>query len=376
MTSRLRIIHCFRSPVGGIFRHVRDLCEQQAAHGHDIGIVCDSTTGGAYEDKLFESIQDKLSLGVTRTPIQRHVGLGDIAAAWRTYRIIRRMRPDILHGHGAKGGAYARLFGTALRMTGHSVARLYSPHGGSLHYDAHALDGRFFFMLERLMDRLSDHILFVSDYEQRTYIDKIGRPHAPTSLVYNGLRAEEFEPVTDAPEATDFVYVGMMRDLKGPDLFLDAVRMAEEESGRALSATMVGDGEDREKYIAQAEALGLSRRVSFHPAMPARDAFSMGRIMVVPSRAEAMPYIVLEALGAGKPLIATAVGGIPEILGTDSAALCPPETEALADRMAYALADEAAYRRLMPSREELRARFSAEVMTAQIEAVYREAVGG
>ncbi|MCC6203462.1 MAG: glycosyltransferase family 1 protein, partial [Hyphomicrobiales bacterium] len=51
-TTPLRIVHCFRSPVGGIFRHVRDLTEAQVAAGHQIGIVCDSTTGGAYEEQL------------------------------------------------------------------------------------------------------------------------------------------------------------------------------------------------------------------------------------------------------------------------------------------------------------------------------------
>ena len=56
MSRKLRIVHCFRSPVGGLFRHVRDLAGAQLAAGHDVGIVCDSNTGGAYEDKLFEEI--------------------------------------------------------------------------------------------------------------------------------------------------------------------------------------------------------------------------------------------------------------------------------------------------------------------------------
>ncbi|WP_375165989.1 glycosyltransferase family 4 protein [Chelativorans sp.] len=368
----MRIVHCFRSPVGGIFRHVRDLCEAQVAAGHEVGLVCDSTTGGAFEDQLFAEIGTKLKLGVARTPMQRHVGPGDVAAAWRTLRIIRRMRPDVLHGHGAKGGAYARLFGTALRMSGRRVARIYSPHGGSLHYDAHTLTGRFFFMLEALMGRITDHILFVSQYEQRAYEQKVGMPHAPATLVYNGLRAAEFEAVADAPDAADFLYIGMMRDLKGPDLFLDALRETEQRTGRAVSAVMVGDGDDRPKYVTQAEALGFGERVAFRPAMPARQAFALGRIMVVPSRAEAMPYIVLEALAARKILIATAVGGIPEIFGQNSPALAAPSVSSLAEKMAAALADEAAFRAIMPPENDLRTRFGADVMAKKIEAIYGE----
>lgn len=372
--SRLRIVHLFRSPVGGIFRHVRDLCDAQAAAGHEVGIICDSTTGGEYEDRYFRQIADGLPLGVTRTPIQRHVGPGDVAAAWRTLRIIRAMQPDILHGHGAKGGAYARLFGTALRMGGSRVLRLYSPHGGSLHYDADTTAGRFFFSLEALMGRFTDHILFVSEYELRTYKAKVGEPRPPCSLVYNGVRSEEFADVAEAPDAADFLYVGMMRDLKGPDLFLDALKLVEEGAHRPLTAVMVGDGDDLEKYKAQARELGFGDRVRFFPAMPARQAFARGRVMVVPSRAEAMPYIVLEALAAGRALIATAVGGIPEIFGGSSPALCRPEPVSLSERMRLALESPGEFTRSMPARDTLRERFGADAMASRIEDVYRQAM--
>src|SRR5690606_14234142 len=93
--------------------------------------------------------------------------------------------------------------------------------------------------------------------------------------------------------------------------------------GRKLSGVMVGDGEDLPTYKAQVERLGLDR-IRFLPPMPAREAFALARLVVVPSRAEAMPYIVLETLAAGKPMMASAVGGIPEIFGPDSPALVEP----------------------------------------------------
>lgn len=370
MSGRLRIVHCFRSPVGGVLRHVRDLCAAQSAAGHAVGIVCDSTTGGDFEAGLLAGIADGLELGVRRIPMQRQVGLGDLAAAGRSLAAIAAMRPDILHGHGAKGGVYARVVGTVLRLCGHRLRRIYSPHGGSLHYAADTLSGRGFFALERLMDRFTDHLLFVSRHEQRTFEAKVGMPRAPHTLVYNGLREDEFSAVEAAPGAADFLYVGMMRDLKGPDLFIDALALAEAQSGRRLTAVMVGEGEGLERYRAQAEALGLAPRITFLPAMPARQAFALGRIMVVPSRAEAMPYIVLEALAAGRPMIASAVGGIPEVFGAASPALTPPEAGAMAGRMAAALADEAGHLAAMPDAAELRRRFGAAVMARAIETVY------
>lgn len=370
VANQLRIVHCFRSPVGGIFRHVRDLTEAQIASGHSVGIVCDSTTGGEFEERLFEGMTDSLALGIHRTPMQRHVGPGDLASAWRTYRIIKELRPDVLHGHGAKGGAYARLFGSLLRVSRSRVARLYSPHGGSLHYDETTATGKLFFALERFMARFTDCLLFVSDYERRTWRRKVGEPPIPNTLVYNGLRAVEFEPVGSVPDAADLLYIGMMRDLKGPDIFIDALALAGNRLGRRLSAVMVGDGDDLPRYHEQVKRLGLDGYVRFLPPMPARDAFTLAELIVVPSRAEAMPYIVLETLAAGKPMIATAVGGIPEIFGETSRALIRPDPNQLGDRLSDALADLGAYQRLMPGAADLKARFGADVMAAEIEKAY------
>ena len=138
----LRIIHCFRSPIGGIFRHVRDLAEQHSRAGHQVGIVCDSTTGGAHEEALFEDIRPFLALGLTRMSIRRSVSPADIPAVWRSYKTIKSLRPDVLHGHGAKGGMLARVIGSALRVNKYRVARVYTAHGGSLHFARISLSGR------------------------------------------------------------------------------------------------------------------------------------------------------------------------------------------------------------------------------------------
>ncbi len=373
--QRYRIVHCFRSPVGGIFRHVRDLAEAQAAAGHEVGMVFDSSTGGAFEDQLTEKVRDVFSLGVTRVPMQRHIGIGDASAAVRTYRAIRKMRPDVLHGHGAKGGAYARVFGTVLRVSGSRVARLYSPHGGSLHYDADGASGKALFTIERGLERLTDHLLFVARYEAEAYRTKIGLPRCPHSVIHNGISDAELTPVTLAPDAADFLFVGMMRDLKGPDLFLDAVAQTAMRLGRRVSAAMVGDGQDRNELMQRAAAPGFPADIRFHMPMPARQAFRLGRTIVIPSRAEAFPYIVIEALGAGMPMIASAVGGIPEVFGPRTRALVKPDAGSIGARMAEVLADEAAYRAAMPAIETLRERFSVHAMAMNVERVYATLLG-
>ncbi|NRP71014.1 N-acetyl-alpha-D-glucosaminyl L-malate synthase [Ensifer psoraleae] len=371
----LRILHCFRSPVGGIFRHVRDLAEAHANAGHEVGILCDSTTGGAYEDALFDAIRPYLTLGVVRLPIHRSIGPSDIVALWRSYKEIRSLQPDVLHGHGAKGGVLARTIGSALRVNKYRVARLYSPHGGSLHYDSRSLKGRAIFRFERLQERLTDALVFVCDYERQTYFAKVGQPPGRNELIYNGIDDREFEPVAVTPGAVDFLYIGMMRDLKGPDLFVESFAAAERIAGRPLSALMIGDGPQQQQYAEMKLRKGLGRRINMLPAMKAREAFALARTVVIPSRAESMPYIVLEALAAGKPLIATRVGGIPEVLGADSGALAEPSVESLATIMAAAIVEQDWAERMMPDPEAFKSRFASSVMTKGVMRLYRELVG-
>lgn len=372
----LRIVHCFRSPVGGIFRHVRDLAELQHAAGHKVGIVCDSSTGGEFEDRLFAAMQHRLALGLVRLPMHREMGIGDVVTAARVFSAIKGMRPAIVHAHSAKAGFYGRIFGTLLGLSGSGAARLYSPHGGSLHYDPSSRTGRIVFPLERLMTRLTDHLVFVSQFERNTFIKKVGEPHCPSTVVYNGLWDRDFETVVPDGDARDFLYIGMMRDLKGPDIFIDAIARASAETGRALNAVMVGDGAQRDFYIEKVRQAGLAERITFRMPMPAREAFRLARTVVVPSRAEALPYIVLEALASGKPMIATRVGGIPEIFGPQSPALINPDVGELARKMADVLNDEKRFAASMPAKEKLREQFNVTAMAGSVERIYMEALEG
>ena len=116
--------------------------------------------------------------------------------------------------------------------------------------------------------------------------------------------------------------MGEFRPVKGIDVLIDAIAQLH-RGGRIVTATLVGDGPERDALRAQVERLGLAISSTFRPAMPAREAQALGRVMVIPSRAESLPYVVLEAAAAGMPLITTKVGGIPEIYGPLTDTLVP-----------------------------------------------------
>jgi glycosyltransferase involved in cell wall biosynthesis len=216
--------------------------------------------------------------------------------------------------------------------------------------------------------------LFESRYGRDAFTAKIGKPRALVKVVHNGVGQDEFAEILTRTDATDVVFIGELRHLKGVDVLLDALAALARE-GRPLSATIVGAGPDAEQFRAQAARLGLSA-VRFLGAMPARSAFALGRLMVAPSRAESLPYIILETAAAAVPLIATDVGGIPEVFGPQSARLVAPgDAGALANAIRTALADLPSLRNeTLTLRARVQAAFSADVMTDAVLAAYREAL--
>jgi len=274
----------------------------------------------------------------------------------------------VVHGHGAKGGAYARLTAPA------DAIRVYTPHGGSLHYGWHTPAGLFYLAAERLLRSRGDLVLFESAYARDTFVAKIGAPRL-ARVVHNGVTPAEFVPVEPRADATDLVFVGELRTLKGIDVLIDAMALVARDR-RPVTATVVGDGPDRAALAAKAGALGLDAAVHFAGTQPARAAFAAGRVLVVPSRAESLPYVVLEAAAAAVPIIATRVGGIPEIFGPDSESLVAPgDAAALADAIRGRLrAPDAARDAAMRLRTRVEAHFSAAVMTDAVLAAYREAI--
>jgi glycosyltransferase involved in cell wall biosynthesis len=139
---------------------------------------------------------------------------------------------------------------------------------------------------------------------------------------------------------------------------------------------MVGDGDEKPAYRLLANVLDLGKTVTFRDAMPAREAFAIARTVVVPSRNESLPYLVLESIAAGMPTLATRVGGIPEIFGADAGLLLPPENPAaIADAMMGALADPAgAAGNATRLRTAIRPRFAVEAMAATVAGAYRQVV--
>src|SRR6266700_1120198 len=365
----LRILHAVRAPVGGIFRHILDLANGQADRGHDVGIVADSLTGGERAAVALAEIAPKLTLGVHRVAIMREPGPADLLLWMRFTGLTRRLKPDVLHGHGAKAGAFVRLM-----RRSPDIIRVYTPHGGSLHFPLNTINGAVYSRFERALMNNTDLFLFESAFARDTYQRTIGAPKGLVRCVFNGVTADEFDPVTRADDATDGVYVGEFRDIKGADLLVDAVALLHAD-GKPITLTLAGDGEEMDALKAQVQRLGLDHSVRFIGHVKARYGFSKGRLLVVPSRGDSMPYVVIEAAAAGIPMVAARVGGIPEIFASHTEALFAPNiVGAMADAIEIALDDpEAALARAKSLRERIFLHFSQHAMVDGVLAGYRDA---
>ena len=311
--SPLRILHAVRAPVGGIFRHILDLANGQADRGHQVGIIADSLTGGERAAAALAEIAPRLKLGVHRIAIRREphptdvAGLGAIHApdppaearrAARPRRQGRRLRPH-----------------DAARPT--RPIRVYTPHGGSLHYPLDTLQGRRSTPARARADEPHRPVPVRKRVRPRHLsAHRSARPKGLVRCVFNGVTADEFDPVVTADDATDVVYVGEFRHIKGADILIDAVARLRAD-GKPVTLTLAGDGEETDgAQSADRDGSGSATPCASSATSRRATAFRKGALLVVPSRGDSMPYVVIEAAAAGIPMIAANVGGIPEIFGS------------------------------------------------------------
>lgn len=375
--NRLRILHVFRAPLGGLFRNVIDLTRGQIARGHDVGIFCDSTTGGARADAVLVELQPKLALGITRVPMSRYPNMTDLKALLAFSRRRMELAPDVVHTHGSKGGFYGRL--PARFSKARSYVTAYTPHGGSFNYKPGSLEHRLYMGVERFLEPATDMFTFESQFILGRFEAYIGRqPQTDHRIVLNGVADDEFSPIDNSGADFDLVYLGELRSAKGIDTLIEALALLRTHDQMTPSLLMVGSGPDEDLLKQMADMRGVAGQITWAPPGPIRAALSRARIMVVPSRAESLPYVILEAAAAAQPLVSTDVGGIPEIYGPDHAAKLIPPNDPRALRRAMQLALAKTDHDLKAEAVDLagfvRTHFTLDQMIAGAIAGYRDAI--
>jgi len=376
----VRVLHVMECTIGGTRRHLVDAAAGQRMLGLDVALAVSSLRQPSFEADLVRL--ERLGVRVHRVPMVRELRpFTDARHLAELRRIVRSESPDVVHTHSSKGGALGRL-ASVLEDRG---GRVHTPHTFAFLFGAMfgAPKRALFRAIETGLSAHTTRVIAVSPSEGRT-IAACGVVEASrVRVVTNGIDpapwlAARAVPRSELAEDTSgriALVVGLLNAAKGQDLLLAALARPGLER---LSVAFAGSGEDEVRLKRICAGLGLARRVrflGFREDVPA--LLAAADFLVLPSRWEGMPYAVLEAMAAAKPVVATPVDGAIDLVqrgATGEIATAIGVLE-LADALCTQLgrSDAEAREQGRRAREQLVARHTIEAMVRGLEAVYREA---
>ncbi len=327
-----RVLHALApGPAGGLESVVRLLATGWARQGGAIGVALTLDAGSAMPDD-FTALR---GMGV-ELHVHEVRARGYLRERELHLETLRAFRPDVVHSHGYRADLLA---GSAARLLG--IPRVSTVHG----FTGGDWKNRLYETLQLRALRGFDAVVAVS----RPLAARLARTGIPADRIVQipnawgptavGLGREAARAALGLPpEATIFGWVGRLSPEKGPELFLKALALL---GASPVQAAVLGGGRMRDELEAAANDLGLRDRVHWPGLVP-----GAGRLLaafdgfVLSSRTEGTPIALFEAMAAGVPIVATGVGGVPDVLQGDVALLVPPEDPAaLAAGMARVIAE-------------------------------------
>jgi glycosyltransferase involved in cell wall biosynthesis len=353
-----------RLNMGGPALHVAYLSSGLRERGYETTLVAGSLARG---EESMAFVAESLGVPVvTIEQLHREISpVRDVLAVVRLARLLRAARPQILHTHTAKAGAIGRL-AVLLALDARPPIVVHTFHGHVLRGYFGPLRARLFRLLERWLARVTTALVAVSP-EVRDDLVALGvAPREKFTVIRLGIeldervgageaRRDEMRRLLGIPTDRFTVgWIGRMTAVKRTDDVLLAFRRLR-ELGVDACLCMVGDGPDRDQVEHRASELGVVRHCLFlgyqEDVAPFYGAFDA---VVLPSGNEGTPVSAIEALAVGRPVVATRVGGIPDVIrdGVDGFLVEPGAVDELAERLAGIARDP-----------ELRARIAAEGRT-------------
>lgn len=373
-----------RLNMGGPALHVSYLAAGLEERGYHTTLVSGTLARG---ESSMSFVADRLGVKVVPlAELGREISpLRDVSAALKLAKLIRQERPHILHTHTAKAGTIGRL---AALLSGP-----YRPAVVVHTFHGHVLRGYFdpvrtgmFRLLEKGLAAVATALVAVSP-EVRDELVRMGVAPASKFVVIRlgielekrvaaepGLREESRRNLGVADDRFLVGWVGRMTGVKRTDDVLVSFAKLRERGVDAVLA-MVGDGPDRDGIEARARELGIVRHCLFlgyqEEVAPFYAAFDA---VILPSANEGTPVSVIEGLAAGRPVVATRVGGVPDVVeeGTDGFLVEMGDVEALADRLADLARDpELAARMGAAGQERVLRRYAVDRLIGDVDELYR-----
>lgn len=364
----MRIMHVIQPPRGGAVVAMLLLARDQVGR-HEVAVVCHSSGDAAETARAFGAT-------VWTVPAARSVQTREDARHLLRLRgIIRDFRPDVVHLHSSKAGVLGRIAG---RVEG--VPIVFSPHNFAYRaYEGSVAARAGFYLVERVLARWTDCLHVVSNDEYENAVRHRMSETRSCGMIHNGVDVEPLLHLDPPPPDRSQPVIGTYARLfeqKRLDLLLDAFAELHRRD-LPFRGLIIGAGPTSEPLRRQAGALGLGDVVEFD-STPHDPAAALRRIDIfaLTSSHEACPLTVMEAMAAARPVVATRVGGVPEIVADGRSGLVVPfgDPARFADALQHLVEDEPLRRSLsVAGREKARRRFGIKVMAARMEPLYKEA---
>jgi glycosyltransferase involved in cell wall biosynthesis len=352
---------------GGVGRHVTDLAIGLRERGFRAVLCGPSRPAG------LPSSYAHIGLDLRRSIAPRT----DPAAIIRLARLIGEVRPALVHAHSSKAGAVVRL-AKPLRP---GIPVIYTPHGYAFagHF-SRELERSAYREIERMLARLADRVVCVCEAEAR--LARTVGPAERVRVVHNGIEATGAGPVDHrvaelARDGPVVCALTLLRPGKGIETLIDALPEVLAREPRVRIA-VGGDGPDLGALRARARTLGVAKAVHFLGHNP--DPLSLLRgaqVFVHPSWAESFPYVILEAMSQGLPIVASDVGGVAEAVsaGESGVLVTPGDARALARALIELLGDPDRGARMgAAAKLRFEQRFTRAQMIDGLAGVYDEAI--
>lgn len=367
--KKQKILYIVGDPVGGIRKHIHDLILGLNPKLFEIYYV----HSNVHVDEKFiieiDNIRSKID-GEMPLKIVKSPNISDIFNIYNIIKFVVKNNIDIIHGHGAKGGMYARV--AALVTAKYSI---YTPHGGFAHNMFGFIENKIYSLIEYILRPATDCFVFESEYTGINFRSKVNIKNTPFFINYNGLDFKVDKDCTfplrkNAP--VNIGVFGMLRREKGQYYLINAIKNIDN-----VFLHVYGDGVMRSQLDALVSDLGLAERVIFHgETSDSEGAMADMDLIAIPSLFESFGYVGLEAVSAKKPVIASNVGGLKEIFTSSTAYLVPPgDSIAISDALVRLLNNRESIRGMTDRAfREISTKFTLKNMIYRIEHIYSKYV--